>query len=157
MDYDFAIIGGGIHGVGVAQNAATAGYRVLLLEARDLAAGTSSKSSKLIHGGLRYLESFELSLVRESLRERAILLRVAPHLVKLVPFHIPVYRDTSRRPWQVRAGLSLYALLATDFETGSFSKLPRGEWAGLDGLRLDGLQAVFRYYDAQTDDLNSRT
>jgi len=151
-DYDLTVVGGGIHGVGVAQAAAAAGHSVALLEARELAAGTSSKSSKLIHGGLRYLESFELGLVRESLRERAILLRIAPELVRLVPFYVPVYRETSRRPWKVRAGLTLYALLANLREAGRFSTLPRARWEELDGLRTDGLQAVFRYYDAQTDD-----
>jgi glycerol-3-phosphate dehydrogenase len=152
LDYDLTVVGGGIHGVGVAQAAAAAGLRVVLLEARSLAAGTSSKSSKLIHGGLRYLESLELGLVRESLRERAILLRIAPDLVRLVPFHIPVYRETSRRPWQVRAGLSLYALLANLRRDARFESVPRGRWEELDGLRTDGLQHVFRYNDAQTDD-----
>lgn len=151
-DYDLTVVGGGIHGVGVAQAAAARGLRVVLLEARALAAGTSSKSSKLIHGGLRYLESFELGLVRESLTERATLLRIAPELVKLVPFYIPVYRETTRRPWQVRAGLSLYALLANLRETGRFGSVPKGEWGELDGLRTEGLQHVFRYHDAQTDD-----
>ncbi|MDH5512693.1 MAG: FAD-dependent oxidoreductase, partial [Gammaproteobacteria bacterium] len=80
-DYDVVIIGGGIHGVGVAQAAAAAGYSVLLLEQHNLGSGTSSRSSKLIHGGLRYLESAHLGLVRESLREREILLRIAPALV----------------------------------------------------------------------------
>ena len=99
-DYDLIIAGGGIHGVGVAQAAGAAGYRSLVVEARELAWGTSSRSSKLIHGGLRYLETFQLSLVRESLRERQILLTVAPGLVRLVPFHIPIYPETTRRPWK---------------------------------------------------------
>ena len=103
-NYDIAIIGGGIHGVGVAQAAAAAGYSVLLIERRALAAGTSSRSSKLIHGGLRYLESGQFGLVRESLRERELLLRIAPGLVRRVAFHIPIYADTTRRPWTIRAG-----------------------------------------------------
>lgn len=138
--------------MGVAQAAAAAGHRVVLLEERDLAAGTSSKSSKLIHGGLRYLESLEFKLVRESLRERSILLRNAPELVRLVPFYIPIYKATTRRPWQVRAGLSLYALLANLRKDGRFQTVPRARWGELDGLRTDGLQTVFQYYDAQTDD-----
>ncbi len=93
---DLAIIGGGISGVAVAQCAAAAGYSVVLLEKSTLAAGTSSQSSKLIHGGLRYLESGQLDLVRESLRARRELLRLAPTLVKAVPFFIPVYRDSRR-------------------------------------------------------------
>lgn len=151
-DYDLTIIGGGIQGVGVAQGAAALGLRVCLLESRDLAAGTSSKSSKLIHGGLRYLESFEFGLVRESLRERALLLKNAPELVRAVPFYIPIYRQTSRRPWQIRAGLFLYSLLTSFAEEGKFRKLDQTEWATLDGMQTQDLQAVFQYTDAQTDD-----
>ncbi len=151
-DYDVVIIGGGIHGVGVAQAAAAAGYSVLLIERTALASGTSSRSSKLIHGGLRYLENARFGLVRESLREREILLRIAPGLVHRVPFHIPVY-DNSRRPsWMIRAGLSLYALLGGLSHHTRFDTLPRACWDGLDGLDTRGLQAVFRYEDAQTDD-----
>ena len=91
-DYDVVIIGAGIHGAGVAQAAAAAGHSVLVLEQyAEPAKGSSSRSSKLIHGGLRYLESGEFHLVKECLQERATLLRNAPHLVKLVPFYIPVY------------------------------------------------------------------
>lgn len=149
---DVLIVGGGIHGVGVAQAAAAAGYEALLLEAREVAAGTSSRSSKLIHGGLRYLESWQLGLVRESLRERAILCRIAPDLVRLVPFFVPVYRETSRRPWELRAGLSLYALLGNLRSDAWFRSVPRSAWDQLDGLVTSDLQAVFRYYDGQTDD-----
>jgi glycerol-3-phosphate dehydrogenase len=150
--YDLVIVGGGIHGAGVLQAAAAAGYDALLIEQTGLASGTSSRSSKLIHGGLRYLESAQFSLVRESLRERAIHLRIAPELVALKPFLIPVYRETRRRPWQLKLGLSMYALLG-GFEPGTrFGTVPRSEWDGLNGLRRDGLQAVIRYYDGQTDD-----
>src|SRR5690606_31228208 len=103
---DVAIVGGGIHGVGVAQAAAAAGHRVLLLEKSAIAAGTSSRSSKLIHGGLRYLETGQMRLVRESLHERTALLRLAPGLVRLQPFYIPVYAETRRRPWVLGTGLS---------------------------------------------------
>lgn len=150
--YDLAVIGGGIHGVGVLQAAAAASHTALLVEERAIAAGTSSRSSKLIHGGLRYLERAHLGLVRESLRERAILLRIAPDLVRLVPFHIPIYRDTKRRAWQIRAGLSLYALLGNLARDARFRSVPRDEWSDLDGLSTDGLQAVFQYHDGQTDD-----
>jgi glycerol-3-phosphate dehydrogenase len=149
---DVLIVGGGIHGVGVLQAAAAAGYSALLLEERELASGTSSRSSKLIHGGLRYLESAQLSLVRESLTERAVLLDIAPDLVKLVPFYIPIYASTRRRPWQIRAGLSLYALLGKLARDARFAHIPASEWDALDGLSTDGLQAVFRYFDGQTDD-----
>jgi len=110
--FDLIIVGGGIHGAGVAQAAAVDGYSVLLLESRLIGAGSSSRSSKLIHGGLRYLESGQLRLVQESLHERTTLLRIAPELVRLERFYLPVYRHTRRRPWQLRAGLTLYALLA---------------------------------------------
>ncbi|MGD8699955.1 MAG: FAD-dependent oxidoreductase [Gemmatimonadales bacterium] len=150
--YDVVVVGGGINGVGVAQAAAAAGHSVLLLEKHALAAGTSSKSSKLIHGGLRYLESWELALVREGLRERSLLLRIAPDLVTLRPFYIPVFRHTRRRPWLVRTGLSLYALLGRLESDVRFRKVPRGRWDALDGLVTENLQAVYRYWDAQTDD-----
>ena len=148
-DYDVVIIGAGIHGAGVAQAAAAAGYSVLVLEQYDaVAQGSSSRSSKLIHGGLRYLESGQFHLVRECLRERSILLRNAPHLVELVPFHIPVYRETRRRPWKIVLGLGIYSL----FSRKRFHKISRDDWHQLDGLRCDRLDAVFSYYDAQTDD-----
>ena len=149
---DIAIIGGGIHGAGVAQAAAAAGYSVSLLEKNALASGTSSKSSKLIHGGLRYLESLDIRLVRESLKERELLVKNAPDLVQWQPFFIPVYRDTSRRPWFIRSGLALYTLLSGFSEHGRFRSVPKAEWQQLDGLKTDGLQSVFQYWDAQTDD-----
>ncbi len=146
--YDVVVIGGGIHGAGVAQAAAAAGHSVLLLEREAIGSGTSSRSSKLIHGGLRYLETLQFGLVRESLREREILLRIAPGLVRRVPFYIPVYGATRRSRWTIRAGLSLYALLGG----AGFESVPRAHWEGLDGLDTRGLRAVFRYEDAQTDD-----
>jgi glycerol-3-phosphate dehydrogenase len=151
-DFDLVVIGAGIHGAGVAQAAAAAGYRVLVLEQTAPAAGTSSRSSKLIHGGLRYLETVQLALVRESLTERELLLKLAPGLVRRVPFYIPIYRSTQRRPWQIRVGLALYALLAGLRHDSGFRALPRAEWDALDGLATGGLEAVFCYSDAQTDD-----
>jgi glycerol-3-phosphate dehydrogenase len=150
--YDVVVIGGGIHGVGVAQAAAAAGHSALLLERQALAGGTSSRSSKLIHGGLRYLESAQFGLVRESLREREILLRNAPGLVRRVPFYIPVYSSTRRPPWMIRAGLLLYALLGGLSRNARYESVPRARWDSLDGLDTRGLRAVFRYEDAQTDD-----
>jgi glycerol-3-phosphate dehydrogenase len=150
--YDVVIVGAGIHGAGVAQAAAASGYSVLVLEQTDVAAWTSSRSSKLIHGGLRYLESGRLSLVRESLRERGLLLRLAPSLVRLQRFHIPIYSDTRRRPWRIRLGLAIYAALAGGGDASRFGSLPRSQWSALDGLTTKGLQAVFEYRDAQTDD-----
>lgn len=151
-DVDVVVIGAGIQGAGVAQAAAAAGYSVALLEQHDIASGTSSRSSKLIHGGLRYLESGQFGLVRECLRERALLLRNAPGLVRLASHYIPVYRATRRRPLKLRLGLSLYALLGGLRSEVRFSVVPREQWASLDGLRQEDLQTVFRYFDAQTDD-----
>jgi len=151
-EYDVVIIGGGIHGAGVLQAAAAAGYRALLIERQALASGTSSRSSKLIHGGLRYLESAQFALVRESLRERAIHLRIASELVELKAFFIPVYRDTRRRPWQLKIGLWIYALLGGFDAATRFGSVPKQEWPALDGLKTLDLDAVVRYHDAQTDD-----
>jgi len=149
---DVLVVGAGIHGAGISQAAAAAGHTVLTLEQTGIAAGTSCRSSKLIHGGLRYLETGQLALVRESLRERAILLRIAPQLVRLMPFHIPIYRHSQRSRLEIRAGLSLYALLDNLRRDAWFSTLPRRDWAALDGLSTEGLRAVFRYHDARTDD-----
>jgi glycerol-3-phosphate dehydrogenase len=151
-EYDVIIIGGGIHGAGVLQAAVAAGHSALLIERRGLASGTSSRSSKLIHGGLRYLESAQFALVRESLRERAIHLRIAAELVELKPFYIPVYRDTRRRPWQLRVGLWMYALLGGFDASTRFGSVPRNGWAALDGLKTQDLDAVIHYFDGQTND-----
>lgn len=153
MDCEVLIIGGGIHGAGVAQAAAAAGYRTVLLEKSDWAAGTSSKSSKLIHGGLRYLQSGEFRLVWECLHERELLLRNAPELVQRRDFYLPVYDDSHYRSWQIAAGLSLYTLLAGGRKDSRFKRLTRETWhRQLPGLTLNGLQQVFQYQDAQTDD-----
>jgi len=149
---DVTVIGAGIHGAGVAQAAAAAGYRVRVLEQTGIAAATSCRSSKLIHGGLRYLESGQWRLVRESLREREILLRIAPQLVRRVPFHLPVYRNTTRSRLKIRTGLMLYSLLGNFRHGTRFTTVPRREWDSLDGLDTTGLKAVYRYEDAQTDD-----
>jgi glycerol-3-phosphate dehydrogenase len=151
-EYDVIIIGGGVHGAGVLQAVVAAGHNALLIERHALAYGTSSRSSKLIHGGLRYLESAQFALVRESLRERAILLRIAPELVELKAFYIPVYRDTRRRPWQLKIGLWMYALLGGFDGATRFGSVPKAEWPSLDGLKTQDLDAVIRYHDGQTDD-----
>jgi glycerol-3-phosphate dehydrogenase len=151
-EYDVVIIGGGIHGAGVLQAAAAAGHKALLIEREAVASGTSSRSSKLIHGGLRYLESGQFALVRESLRERAVHLRIASELVELKAFFIPVYRDTRRRPWQLKIGLWMYALLGGFDAATRFGSVPKTEWPSLDGLKTLDLDAVIRYHDAQTND-----
>lgn len=149
---DLVVIGGGITGVGIAQCAQAAGYSVLVLEKDEIGQATSSNSSKLIHGGLRYLESGQISLVRESLAQRKTLLLLAPTLVKPVPFYIPIYQGSQRGPLAIRAGLSMYALLSEFDALGQFKSIAPKEWGSLFGLKLQGLRAVFRYWDAQTDD-----
>lgn len=149
QEWDIIVIGAGIHGAGVAQVAAAHGYRVLLLEqCASAACATSSKSSKLIHGGLRYLETGQFALVQECLRERKYLLRNAPHLVKIKPFYLPIYRSTTRRPWKITAGMLLYSW----FSGRSYHRVQKKDWTLLDGLNTEDLDAVFCYYDAQTDD-----
>src|SRR5438094_1901144 len=106
-DFDLAIVGGGINGAGIARDAAGRGIRVLLVEQNDLASATSSASTKLIHGGLRYLEQGALRLVREALAEREVLLRNAPHLIRPLRFVLP-HHDALRPAWQLRAGLFFY-------------------------------------------------
>lgn len=153
MDFDIIVIGGGIQGAGVLQAAVARGYSAMLLEQYDeVAYGTSSRSSKLIHGGLRYLESGELKLVYECLRERKLLLQNAPELVKLKAFYIPVYRESTRRPWIIQTGLILYTLLAGLGKKTLFRVVKKNQWRTLNGLKQEGLLKVFRYADAQTDD-----
>lgn len=152
MDHDVVVIGAGIHGAGVAQAVAAAGRRVLVLERTAPASGTSSRSSKLVHGGLRYLESGQFRLVRESLLERERLLRIAPGLVRRIPIHIPVYRGNRRRQAWIAAGLTLYALLAGGRDHSRFRRLARRQFHDLDRLSTEDLQTVFQYHDAQTDD-----
>lgn len=151
--YEVVVIGAGIHGAGIAQAASAAGYRTLVIERERAAAGTSSRSSKLIHGGLRYLANGQFSLVRECLRERELLLRIAPQLVRRIPFYVPVYPTSQYGPWKLRAGLSLYAALGGLSRDVRFQRVPDDEWGRLDGLRQEGLSHVFTYFDAQTDDV----
>src|SRR5438874_3365964 len=110
--WDLLILGGGITGAGVALDAALRGLRVALIDKGDFASGTSSASSKLIHGGLRYLEHGDFRLVYEALHERRRLLRNAPHLVRPLRFVLPFYRESRVPPWKWRLGLTLYDLLA---------------------------------------------
>jgi glycerol-3-phosphate dehydrogenase len=127
QSFDVVIIGGGMAGAGIARDAALRGYRTLLLERKDFAFGTTSRSSKLIHGGLRYLELFDFGLVRESLRERERLQRLAPHLVRPLPFVIPVYRGAKRGMIMIRVGMKLYDLLTPGKRTEPYRTMSRGE------------------------------
>lgn len=148
--YDIVVIGGGINGAGIAAAAAGRGLRVLLIEAGDLGGATSSASSKLIHGGLRYLEHFEFGLVKAALAEREILLRKAPHIVRPLPFVLP--RVSGMRPaWMLRAGLFLYDHLSARQTLGGSQAIDlRIDPAG-SVLRAD-LTRGFRYWDCWVDD-----
>ena len=150
---DLLVIGGGIVGAGVARDAAMRGLRTVLVEQNDLAFGTSSRSSRLIHGGLRYLEHGELRLVFESLRERAVLRHIAPHLVWPLPFVFPVHDGDRLRRWQLAAGMWMYDLLSL-FRNVSPHKMlgKRALLTREPGLRATGLRGGARYFDAQCDD-----
>ena len=154
--FDVLIIGGGITGAGLALDAAARGLKTALVEKRDFAAGTSSRSTKLIHGGLRYLEQFDVALVREALLERSVLARIAPHQAEAFPFVIPIYADRQRNydhPLIMRAGLFLYDLLAGRQNFAKHRRLSREEALRL-APQLDprGLKGAFLYYDALTND-----
>jgi glycerol-3-phosphate dehydrogenase len=154
--FDILIIGGGITGAGLALDAALRGLRVALVEKRDFAAGTSSRSTKLIHGGLRYLEHFDFALVREALVERARLARNAPRLAQPFPFVIPIYENQRRNynhPLKMRLGLWLYDLLAGQRNFARHHRLSRDEALRLaPQLDSSGLKGAFIYYDAVTND-----
>ncbi|MCP2238259.1 glycerol-3-phosphate dehydrogenase [Prauserella halophila] len=151
--FDLVVIGGGIVGAGTALDAATRGLRVALIEARDLASGTSSRSSKLFHGGLRYLEQLEFGLVREALRERELMLnRLAPHLVKPVSFLYPLTHRGWERPYTA-AGLFLYDTMGGARSVPGQKHLTRaGALRMVPALKRDALIGGIRYYDAQADD-----
>jgi len=148
-EVDLLIVGGGVNGAGIARDAAGRGLSVMLVERDDLARHTSSASTKLIHGGLRYLEYYEFRLVREALAEREVLLGVAPHLIRPMRFVMPLAEDM-RPAWMIRTGLFLYDRL------GGRSRLPRSETVDLEGTPwgagLKGVARGFAYSDAWVDD-----
>ena len=151
---DLVIIGGGITGAGIARDAALRGLKVALFEKSDFGSGTSSKSSKLIHGGLRYLEHGEIGLVFESVSERRVQTRVAPHLVRPLAFLVPIYRDTKPGLEVMNLGLWIYDSLAL-FRAPRMHRTFRGAKAANavePCLRTDGLRGVIEYYDCATDD-----
>lgn len=151
-NYDLIIIGGGINGLGIAAEAATAGLSVLLADKSDWGAGTTSTSSRLIHGGLRYLQYGELGLVRESLHERGRLARRYPHLIHPIELMIPVYRGVGVEPWMLQVGLKLYDLLARDPLFTRPRRLSKPEIAAREpGLSHEALDAGFVYPDAQVE------
>ncbi|MFB7052640.1 glycerol-3-phosphate dehydrogenase/oxidase [Streptomyces vinaceus] len=156
-ELDILVVGGGVVGAGSALDAATRGLSVGLVEARDWASGTSSRSSKLIHGGLRYLEMLDFRLVAEALKERGLLLRhLAPHLVRPVPFLYPLQHRVTERPY-VGSGVLLYDAMAR--ASGTAGGLPhhrhlskRGALSEAPALRADALVGAIQYWDAQVDD-----
>jgi glycerol-3-phosphate dehydrogenase len=151
-DYDVIVIGAGINGAGIARDAAMRGLKVLLVDKGDIGGGTSAVSTRLIHGGLRYLEHFEFALVRESLRERETLLRIAPHLVRPLQITIPIYQQSRRGRATIRAGMIAYDLLSAG------KSLPRHRMQSaaetldsMPGLNPAGLRGSAVYYDAQVE------
>src|SRR4051812_37879599 len=156
-ELDLLVVGGGVVGAGVALDAVTRGLSTGLLEQRDLASGTSSRSSKLIHGGLRYLEMLDLGLVREALQERGLLLtRLAPHLARPVPFLYPLTHRGWERPY-VGAGLALYDAMAMvgkqEMGLPLHRHLSRRRVARIaPDLRTESIAGAIRYYDCQVDD-----
>ncbi len=148
-EFDFLVIGGGITGAGTAWDAASRGYKVALVEKYDFAHGTSSRSSKLVHGGLRYLENYEFPLVFEALSERSYLLQSAPHLVKPLPFYMPVYEDSPHSSYLLSAGMWFYDILSLFRAPSLHHRLSAGTSARLiPGMKKDGLVCSFKYYDA---------
>jgi len=149
---DVIVIGAGINGAGIARDAAMRGLKVLLIDKGEPGGGTTSASTRLIHGGLRYLEHFEFGLVRESLREREILLRIAPDFVRALPIAIPIYKQGKRGRLTIRAGMILYDLLSWGKSLPNHRMLSRPEtlerWPGLNP---EGLVGAALYYDAQVE------
>ena len=146
------VIGAGINGAGIARDAAMRGLKVLLLDKGDIGGGTSSWSTRLIHGGLRYLEHGEFGLVRESLREREALMHIAPHLIKSLPFLVPIYKGARRGPWTMRAGMIAYDVLSFDKTLPRHRMLSRTETLQtLPALEPENLLGSAVYYDAQVE------
>ncbi len=148
--YDLVVVGGGIIGLATARDAALRGLRVALIEKEDYGWGTSNRSTRLAHGGLRYLEMYDFALVREDMRERERLFRNAPHLVRPLSFLVPLYDKSVYYRLRLRAGMILYDLLSYDKSVSNHRHLSAAETLQLEpGLHRDGLQGSFRYYDGQ--------
>src|SRR5437879_10155513 len=147
-EYDVVVVGGGMAGAGVARDLALRGVSVALVEKADFASATTSQSSKLIHGGLRYLELFDVGLVRESLRERETLRRLAPHLVRPLPFLVPIYRESARSLVKVRMGLALYDWLTPGRNRERYRVLRPVDTLTLEpGIRAQDLRGAGYYFD----------
>lgn len=149
-EFDLGIIGGGMVGTGVARDAAMRGLKIVLFEKEDFCYGTSGRSSRMIHGGLRYLANYDFGLVREGLREREILLRIAPHLVRPLKFLIPVYGESFLHKMKLKIGMILYDLLSYDKSLPSHKYLDKKQVLEAEPALSDsGLQGAYVYYDSQ--------
>lgn len=151
-ELDLLVVGGGIIGCGIARDAALRGIRVGLIEREDFGSGTTSRSTRLVHGGLRYLELLDFGLVRSDMQEREILLRIAPHLVRPLPFLVPTYRWPAWKRDRLKLGMMLYDVLSYDKSLPWHRTLSRAETLGAEPkLNPVGLQGAARYYDAQVE------
>jgi glycerol-3-phosphate dehydrogenase len=151
--FDLAIIGGGVNGAAAAREAALRGWKVALVEARDFASGTSSRSSKLIHGGLRYLEQGDFRLVREARKERRLLMKLAPHLVRPLPFLLPIYHGDPYYPLKIRLGLAIYDWMGNSGPQDRHHFCSPSETLHrVPALKSEGLRGGAVYYDSETDD-----
>ncbi|QQR89732.1 MAG: FAD-dependent oxidoreductase [Myxococcales bacterium] len=151
--YDVVVVGGGICGCGIVRDLAERGISAVLLEQYDLAYGTSSRSSKLVHGGFRYLKQLRFGLVFESVSERRILLKIAPHLVKPLAFLFPIYKSSPLSLWMLRLGLWLYDFLSLFRSPKLHKMIPKSKLSKVEpALRRDNLVGVPMYYDCSTDD-----
>jgi len=152
VPYDLAVVGAGINGLGVARDAAARGLRVVVLEQDDICSGVSAWSGRLVHGGLRYLEHRDFGLVRESLRERERLFRLAPHLVKPLRLIMPLYKHNRRPAWMIRLGMVAYDALSFDKRTGRHEVLDRAATLSrFPGIAQDGLTGATVFTDGQVE------
>src|SRR5918997_1908068 len=150
--FDLIVIGAGINGAGIARDAAMRGLKTLLLDKGDISNGTTQWATRLIHGGLRYLEYYEVSLVRESLRDRELLLRIAPLLVKPLGFLVPIYERAKHGPLMIRLGMIGYDTLSLDKSLDNHRMLSAEEALEREpGLNPEGLLGAAFYYDAQVE------
>ncbi|NJM85203.1 MAG: FAD-dependent oxidoreductase, partial [Leptolyngbyaceae cyanobacterium RM2_2_21] len=150
--YDLIIIGGGINGAAIARDAALRGLKTIVVDKEDFGGGTTSWSTRLVHGGLRYLEYFEFNLVRESLKEREVLLHAAPHLAKPIQMTIPIYGSGSRSYWEIQAGMLLYDILSFDKTLLNHRMLSAKKMRQLfRSVNPEDLKGAAQYYDAQAE------
>ena len=151
IQYDVIILGAGINGVAIAKELSSLGKKVLVLEKEHISAGASSHSSRLIQGGLRYLETYEFSLIKEALGDQKYLLDTYPELVKLRPFFLPIYKNARRPAWMINIGLFLYGFFAQHGEKAL--KVSKDYFLKeFKNIKETDLKAVFKYFDGKTDD-----